>query len=75
VAAGMAAIGFPQGIGVKEAVLIFGLGFSLPLSQAVSVALLSRAWIIAGDLLALAAWWAADRIYLRINPRQPPANP
>ncbi len=75
VAAGMAAVGFPQGIGVKEAVLVFGLGFSMPLSQAVSVALLSRAWIIAGDLLALATWWIADRIYLRLNPNQPASNP
>jgi hypothetical protein len=66
VAIGMIAIGFPQGIGVKEAILVYGLSFMMPLSQAIPTALLSRAWIIAGDLLSLFIWWLIDSVIIPI---------
>jgi glycosyltransferase 2 family protein len=76
VAFGMVAIGFPQGIGIKETVLIIGLGFSLQFSHAFTVALLARAWIFFSDLLAMAVWWLADIAYIRINPsKQGRGNP
>jgi hypothetical protein len=34
------------------------------LSQAIPTALLSRAWIITGDLLSVFVWWLVDAILL-----------
>lgn len=64
VAVGMIAIGFPQGIGVKEAILVYGLSFIMPISQAIPTALLSRAWIIAGDLISVLIWWVIDAVII-----------
>lgn len=51
--AGFTVVIAPSGIGVREAVLVFGLSLTLPFSTAVLVAVLTRLSLILGDLLAL----------------------
>lgn len=71
VAAGMLAVGIPQGIGVKEGILLVGLTAFFSLPQALAISVLSRAWIIGSDLLALALWWGIDQLFLRRKLRTP----
>ncbi len=69
VVASLIAIGVPQGIGIKEGVLTLGLGAIVPLPVALSIALLARVWLIAGDIMSVVLWWAAWRLEHRFRPR------
>ena len=62
---GMLAIGFPQGVGVKDGVLVFLLTAVVPLPTAFYIAVLARVWTILCDLLALFFWWLVDRVWLK----------
>lgn len=57
VVAGLIAVGVPQGLGVKEGLLAFGLSAAVPAPVAVAVALASRLWLIVCDALAVGLWW------------------
>lgn len=58
----------PGGLGVREGVLAYLLGFWLPAPIAIVVSLLSRLWIMAGELIGTAIAWrirppaAAERL-------------
>lgn len=51
----------PSGIGIREAVLVFGLSLILPFETAVLVAALTRLALISGDLLALLSVFAFNK--------------
>ncbi len=60
------AIGFlsfltPGGIGVREGVLAYLLGFWLPAPVAIVVGLLSRIWITAGEMIGAGIAWRIGR--------------
>lgn len=60
--AGFIAVFAPSGIGVREAVLVFGLSLILPFDTAVLVAVVTRVCIILGDLLALFLIFAFNNV-------------
>ncbi len=62
VALSMIAIIFPQGIGVKEVLLTYCLSYAMPTPQAIAIVVISRIWIIIGDILSLACWWFLNSI-------------
>jgi glycosyltransferase 2 family protein len=47
----------PGGIGVREGVLAYLLGLWLPPGVAIVISLLSRLWIVAGELVGTAIAW------------------
>lgn len=71
---GLLAIGFPQGFGIKEGLLILLLSATLPFSIVFSLAILSRAWTIFCDLLALLLWGLVDVLWFR-QPKIPGTHP
>lgn len=58
--AGLLAIGVPQGIGVRDGILVVILSASMPLPTAIGLATLSRLWLIIGDFVT-PFLWAAGR--------------
>jgi hypothetical protein len=65
VVAGLAALGIPQGLGVKEGLLVLGLSATLPVPVATAVAIASRLWMIVCDLMAVGIWWGLSTIETR----------
>jgi hypothetical protein len=62
VVAGLIAVGIPQGLGVKEGLLAFGLSAAVPGPVALALALASRLWLVGCDVLAVGLWWCLDRV-------------
>jgi len=60
VVAGLAAIGIPQGLGVKEGILVMAMNAVVPLPVALSISVLSRVWLIVCDLVATLSWWLVE---------------
>jgi hypothetical protein len=54
--AGLLAIGVPQGIGVRDGILVLFLSASMPLPAAIALATLSRLWLIIGDFVTPLVW-------------------
>lgn len=69
-AVGMLAVFAPGGIGVREAVLVVLLGAVMPTEAALAIAVVTRAWSIAVDLLFVGAAAANLRIG-RARPHSP----
>ncbi|MCS6800715.1 MAG: hypothetical protein RMM58_09740 [Chloroflexota bacterium] len=63
--AGLAAVGVPQGVGVKEGVLVLGLSSALPAPAALAIALASRLWLMLCDVIAAGVWWGAAALAAR----------
>lgn len=57
---GLAAIGIPQGLGVKEGILVVALNAIVSMPVAISISVISRFWLIACDLIAMLSWWLAE---------------
>ncbi|GIW09926.1 MAG: hypothetical protein KatS3mg061_0983 [Dehalococcoidia bacterium] len=57
VVVGLVAPGVPQGLGVREGVLMLMLASLVPLPTAAALAVASRFWMICGDVLAVGIWW------------------
>jgi hypothetical protein len=53
---GLLAIGVPQGIGVRDGVLVLILSATIPVPVAITLAALSRLWLIAGDFATPLLW-------------------
>jgi uncharacterized membrane protein YbhN (UPF0104 family) len=63
--AGAWVIGFlsflaPGGLGVREGILVYLLGFYLPSHVAIVVTLLSRLWVTAAELMGMALTFGFD---------------
>jgi uncharacterized membrane protein YbhN (UPF0104 family) len=68
-AAGFLSMIFPGGLGVREYALARLLGPAVPAGAAMSVALASRAWILAAELLVACAVWSCQMTaILRVSP-------
>lgn len=57
------AIGIPQGIGIREGFVFLALNRLMPVPVAVSIALLSRAWLVVCDILATLIWLLFDKVF------------
>ncbi len=71
----MLMIFFPQGWGIKEALLVFFLSFLVPIPQAITIALASRFWVMAGDILSYASWWFIYRLIKPVQATSISTNP
>jgi uncharacterized membrane protein YbhN (UPF0104 family) len=75
VVAGLVAIGVPQGLGVKEGLLVLGLSAVLPGPVATAIAVGSRLWMILCDIVAVGVWWSFNTLatlrHRRSSFRQP----
>jgi uncharacterized membrane protein YbhN (UPF0104 family) len=67
VVVGLAAVGIPQGLGVKEGILVMAMNAIVPLPVALSISVLSRVWLIACDLVATLAWWLIETALAKCN--------
>jgi hypothetical protein len=65
----LASIGIPQGIGIKEGVLVLAMAASMPVPAAVGIAVLSRIWTIACEVISTGLWWLFGAIGGRIIPK------
>jgi glycosyltransferase 2 family protein len=66
---GILLIFIPQGIGIREGLLILALKDIVPLPIAITISVSSRLWIIACELLATALWWVSTSLISRILPK------
>jgi len=59
--AGLLAVGLPQGLGVREGILVVVLSSLVPLPLSFSIAIMTRFWLVMCDLLSVILWWYFEK--------------
>ncbi|MCL2110662.1 MAG: lysylphosphatidylglycerol synthase domain-containing protein [Clostridiales bacterium] len=59
---GILAIIAPSGIGVREAIMILGLGLIMPQPYAVMIAVMARLWTTAGEMIVILAAFIVSKV-------------
>lgn len=61
------AIGIPQGIGVKEGILVIMLSALMPLPVAITISIISRAWTVICELVSVVVWWLSENMLVSLS--------
>ena len=59
---GILAIFAPSGIGVREGIMVLGLGLIMPNEYAVIISIVSRLWMSVSELILIGIAWVVNRI-------------